>query len=94
MSSRIWIRVGVMALLVGALILLGVEAADACPSCGLEMVEKQKGGADLAQGFTYSMIGMASAPFLVFASVAVYVVRTYRRRRLADGETGEDAGIQ
>jgi hypothetical protein len=73
-------RVATTALVVVALMLIGAAAAHACPNCGLEVLEGQKGGGGLAQGFVYSMVGMASAPFIVFTSVATYIIRKYRRR--------------
>lgn len=66
--------------LVGVLFLCLAAVADACPNCGAELA-KQKGGAELVQGFTYSMVGMASMPFLLFGSVAFYIFRAYRRRQ-------------
>ena len=72
---------GLRSLMVGAaLMLIGGAIAHACPNCGLDVIEGQKGGASLAEGFTYSMVGMASAPFLVFSSVAAFIIRKYRRR--------------
>jgi hypothetical protein len=62
-----------------ALLVVGSAIVHACPNCGLDVLEGQKGGAGLAQGFTYSMVGMASAPFIVFTSLATYIFRKYRR---------------
>lgn len=66
--------------LAGLLFLCAAAVADACPNCGAELAN-QKGGAELVQGFTYSMVGMASMPFLLFGSVAFYIFRAYRRRQ-------------
>jgi hypothetical protein len=63
-----------------ALLVIGAVVAHACPNCGLDVIEGQKGGEGLAKGFTYSMVGMASAPFLVFTTVAGYIIRKYRNR--------------
>jgi Na+-driven multidrug efflux pump len=62
------------------LLVIAGAVAHACPNCGLDVLEGQKGGESLAKGFTYSMVGMASAPFLVFTSLATYIYRKYRQR--------------
>ncbi len=64
-----------------AMMMLPHLAATACPNCGLDALAGQKGGEGVVEGFTYSIVGMASMPFLVIAAVAGYIVRGYRARR-------------
>lgn len=88
--DRSWILSPLVRLVLVAIMLLCTAVvADACPSCGADMA-KQKGGAELVQGFTYSMVGMASMPFLLFGSVAFYLFRAYRKKQ--EEEFQDDPG--
>ena len=75
-----WMRRGGAILLV--LMLLGAlsRGAAACPNCGLDVVEEQGGGEELKEGFTYSIVGLASMPFLVAAVAGGLILRAYRGR--------------
>ena len=60
------------------MLLTTVEWALACPSCK-ETIAGDNGG--LAEGFSYSVLGMVSMPFLLFAIVGGIVAMAYRRAR-------------
>ncbi|MDB5035566.1 MAG: hypothetical protein JWQ98_2807 [Chlorobi bacterium] len=71
-----------------ALLLFAVAslAAHACPNCGLDVIEEQKGGAGLKEGFTYSIICLAGMPFAVFAGAAGMIFRAYRKGHAAEDQ--------
>jgi hypothetical protein len=62
--------------------------ARACPNCGLDVVEEQKGGVGLKDGFTYSIVGMASMPFLIAATAGGVILRARRRGQASADDAG------
>jgi hypothetical protein len=65
------------------------SSARACPNCGLDVVEEQKGGRGIKDGFTYSIVGLASMPFLIAATAGGFILRASRRQASAD-DAGEE----
>ena len=65
-------------LLVFPLLLLTLDLASACPACKEAVAEQ--GSSGLSEGLSYSVLGMVAMPFVLFASVALVVVRSYMRR--------------
>lgn len=74
-------RVLLFAVAFGLLMLLPILLS-ACPFCS-ETVAQQK-SAGLAQGLSYSVIGLASMPFVLFGTVATVIYRAFRRHRESD----------
>jgi hypothetical protein len=65
---------GAVLLLVWA---LASEPLVACPACNEAVSQQPTEG--LGEGLSYSVIGMMSMPFLLFATVAGIVIRAYMK---------------
>jgi hypothetical protein len=50
----------------------------ACPACNEAVGQQETSG--LGEGLSYSVVGMAAMPFVLFASVASIVFRSYLKR--------------
>ena len=70
-----------------ALVLLAVNAAAACPTCGDGIGQSDPQGQSLAAGIYYSILFMMSMPYLVLATLGCVAYFHIRRARLAKSET-------
>lgn len=66
-----------LALTIPLLAFCVVSGLMACPNCAADLAS---GNPNLADGMSYSIIGMASMPFLLFGSVAFFVIRQYKKK--------------
>lgn len=80
--SRSAVRATTLALV---MLLMFADVASACPSCKETIAADGRG---LAEGFSYSVLGMVSMPFLLFAVVGGIIMLAVRRARLR-GPEGE-----
>lgn len=68
-----------VAALVLAIVALATTVVTACPNCKEAVADQDPTG--LAAGLSYTVIGMASMPFLLVGAVAAILVRAHRRRQ-------------
>ncbi len=78
----------ILVLVIVSIVMAVSQVVLACPGCTEEIAKPETAG--LADGLSYTVVGMVSMPFLLFAVVGGIVFQAYRKRNRSSADVDID----